>query len=186
MDLEFFRTINLGWRNPFFDVLFAALSHSALGQTVAIGAILLAIKPKTRPIGVAIGLAAIIGGTLLGGGFKTLIPRDRPSNLAFAITQEGHKKSSFPSSHTSCAFGVAAAAGIFASRRRKWGALTGLYVWAAGVGISRIYRGVHYPTDVLGGALLGIVGGCAAVLIVDHFFKSNDSSIASQNGIPDP
>ena len=176
MDLELFRSINLGWRNPFLDVLFAALSYSGLGQTVAIVAILLAIKPKTRPVAVAIGLGAIIGGTILGGGVKNLIPRDRPSNLTFAITQEAHKKSSFPSSHTSCAFGVAVSAGVFAARRRKWGAVTGLYVWATGVGISRIYRGVHYPSDVLGGALLGIVGGCAAVLIVDHFFRSSDIS----------
>lgn len=168
MDLELFRTINLGWRNPFFDVLFAALSYSGLGAAVGLVALAYAMKKDTRVLGFAIGLGAIIGGTLLGQTFKTLMPRDRPSNLSFAITQESHKKASFPSSHTSCAFGVATALGILAVRRRKWGVVTGIYVWATGVGLSRIYRGVHYPTDVLGGALLGIVGGCVAILIIDR------------------
>ena len=172
MDLELFRAINLGFRNPFLDVLFALLSYSGLGWTAAIVAIALAIKENTRPLAVAIGLGAIIGGTLLGGGTKNLMPRDRPSNLSFAITQEPHKHSSFPSSHTSCAFGVATAAGILAFRRRRYGVITGLYLWATVVGISRIYRGVHWPTDVLGGAMLGIVGGCIAVLIVDQVFRA--------------
>jgi undecaprenyl-diphosphatase len=172
MDLELFRSINLGWRNPFCDVLFALLSYSGLGATVALVAIPMAFFPKTRIAGIAIGLAALIGGTLLGQSAKTFMPRDRPSNMAITIAQEPHKKSSFPSSHTSCAFGVAVAGGILASRRRRWKVVAGLYLWATGVGISRIYRGVHWPSDVFGGMMLGIIGGCAAILIVDLVTRS--------------
>jgi membrane-associated phospholipid phosphatase len=170
MDIELFRAINTGWRNPFCDILFAILSYSGLGATVAVLAIPMACYKKTRIPGISIALAALIGGTVLGQTFKTLMPRERPSNMAYAITQEPHKHSSFPSSHTACAFGVAVAAGILASRRRKWLAVSGLYLWATGVGISRIYRGVHWPTDILGGALLGVIGGCLAIAVVDHFY----------------
>jgi undecaprenyl-diphosphatase len=180
MDLELFRAINLGWRNPFFDVLFALLSYSALGQFVALVAIPLLITKNRRVIGFAIGIGAVIGGTIFGQTFKTLMPRERPSNLPFAVAQEPHKHSSFPSSHTSCAFGIAVAGGILATRRRKWGVVAALYIWATLVGLSRIYRGVHWPTDVLGGALIGIVGGCIAVIIADLIFKVTED-IAAQN-----
>ena len=172
MDIEIFRMINLGWRNPVADVIFTVLSYSGLGAFVAIVAIGMATTKNFRIAGIVIGLAALIGGTLLGQTAKTLWPRDRPSNLATTIAQEPHKYSSFPSSHTSCAFGVAVAGGILASRRRKWGVVAGLYLWATGVGISRIYRGVHWPSDVLGGIMLGVIGGCIAVLVVDFATKS--------------
>jgi undecaprenyl-diphosphatase len=180
MDVEIFRFINLGWRNPFFDVVFALLSYSALGQVVAIVAIPLFITKNRRAIGFAVGIGAIIGGTILGQSFKTWIPRDRPSMQTYAVVQEPHKISSFPSSHTSCAFGVAVAGGILAARRRKWGAVAGLYIWATLVGISRIYRGVHWPSDVLGGAMIGIVGGCVAVLLADLLFKVAKDEGAAQ------
>jgi HAD superfamily hydrolase (TIGR01549 family) len=134
----------------------------------------------TELLGFAIGIGAVIGGTIFGQTFKTLMPRERPSNLPFAVAQEPHKHSSFPSSHTSCAFGIAVAGGILATRRRKWGVVAALYIWATLVGLSRIYRGVHWPTDVLGGALIGIVGGCIAVIIADLIFKVTED-IAAQN-----
>jgi len=60
---------------------------------------------------------------------------------------------SFPSGHASLAFSAAASLSI---QCRKWYVTVPAYIWAASVGYSRIYLGVHYPSDVLGGAAVGI------------------------------
>jgi membrane-associated phospholipid phosphatase len=60
---------------------------------------------------------------------------------------------SFPSGHTSLAFTTAASLSL---QFKKWYVVVPAYLWAASVGYSRIYLGVHYPSDVLGGAAVGI------------------------------
>lgn len=171
MDVQIFRAINLGWRNPAFDLLFGGLSYSGLGVAAAIVALLLLIKKETRIFGVAIGVSAIMGGTVIAQTMKSKIPRDRPSNLTFAHVQESIYHSSFPSGHTATAFAIATAIAILFVRRGKPAYAVLSYVWALGVGLSRIYRGVHWPTDVFGGALAGIVGGCLTILIIDAIVK---------------
>lgn len=75
---------------------------------------------------------------------------------------------SFPSGHTFGSF--AAASAIFCGVSRRWGiAVLGL---AAGIGFSRIYLFVHYPSDVMAGALLGIVFGTLAWRISGKVFAS--------------
>jgi len=73
---------------------------------------------------------------------------------------------SFPSGHTSSSFAFATA--VFANNK-KWG--IGAYVLAALIGFSRIYLGVHYCTDVLAGAVLGVVYGVIGVLVVGAIIK---------------
>lgn len=73
---------------------------------------------------------------------------------------------SFPSGHTSSSFAFATA--VFANNK-KWGIAA--YILAAVIGFSRIYLGVHYCTDVLAGAVLGIVYGAIGALIVGAIIK---------------
>jgi undecaprenyl-diphosphatase len=68
---------------------------------------------------------------------------------------------SFPSGHTSVSF--AAATAIYAINK-KWGIAA--YIFAAVMGFSRLYLGVHFPTDVLAGAL---VGTAAAMVMIKIF-----------------
>ncbi len=76
---------------------------------------------------------------------------------------------SFPSGHTSSAF--ASATAIFAANK-KWG--IGAYVFAALMGFTRIYLGVHFCTDVLAGAVVGIIYGIIGILVVKGILKLID------------
>ena len=60
---------------------------------------------------------------------------------------------SFPSGHSSLAFSAAASLSI---QCKKWYVTVPAYLWASSVGYSRLYLGVHYPSDVLMGAAVGI------------------------------
>lgn len=96
----------------------------------------------------AAGLAAIIGYIP-----KRLIARPRPtcaSSSRHALLKHPDAWS-FPSSHTATAFAAAITLGVVLGPAP----LAILVVWAAAVGISRVYVGAHYPLDVLMGAILG-------------------------------
>jgi undecaprenyl-diphosphatase len=61
--------------------------------------------------------------------------------------------SSFPSGHSSVAFQTATSLSLYV---RKWYVIVPAYAWACGMGYSRWHLGVHYPSDVAAGAILGI------------------------------
>lgn len=65
---------------------------------------------------------------------------------------------SFPSSHAVNNFGVATLFSLYYPKARTW-----LYAWASVVAISRVFVGVHYPSDVLGGTVIGM---CVGWLVV--------------------
>lgn len=116
--------------------------------------------PYAGPLMLSFLMASVINTAVL----KRIIPRERPSNLADALPQETFFHNSFPSGHTASSFGIAMMAVYL-----TWGtdrAWIGRWAfgWACLVGLSRIYRGVHWPSDVVGGALVGI--GLASLVAV--------------------
>jgi undecaprenyl-diphosphatase len=103
-------------------------------------------------------LIAALGGEALDQGLKLFFARPRPEAFFGLPEPETY---SFPSGHSmgSCCFygalAIIAMAGA-QSRRARWAIAAGAVALIALVGLSRIYLGVHYPTDVLGGYLAGL------------------------------
>lgn len=85
---------------------------------------------------------------------KYIVKRSRPY-ITYpdinALDTEGSP--SFPSGHTSAAFGLATSLSL---HYPKWYVVVPSFTWAGLTGYSRMYLGVHYPTDVLAGAALGV------------------------------
>lgn len=137
--------------------------YTALGNAgmlwIAISVLLLCYRP-TRKAGAVSLLALAIGFLCTNVVLKHLVGRPRPWLDVAGLTAliDEHDPNSFPSGHTCAAF--AAATVWFRAFERKWGAIA--LVMAAAMGFSRLYVGVHYPSDVLFGALVGAVSGAAA------------------------
>ena len=92
--------------------------------------------------------------SLITTPLKLSIKRERPfSKYPNDIIKYSSGGSyAFPSGHTSMAFSVATAVSLCYP---KWYVIAPAFLWASGVGYSRMYLGVHYPSDVLAGALVG-------------------------------
>lgn len=125
----------------------------------------LLLFPKTRRAGVA-GCTALCFSLLCTNCFlKPLVSRTRPWLVVeglIPLIQEGDLRS-FPSGHTSAAF----AAGVALLRTLpKPRARAAILVLAALMGLSRLYVGVHYPSDVLGGVLVGTFCGWAGTRLL--------------------
>lgn len=98
--------------------------------------------------------AAYLASTIVTHSTKHIVNRKRPFSSYPLIVKRTSAENflSFPSGHTSAAFCTATSVSL---RYRKWYVIAPAYIFAASVGWARMYQGVHYPSDVLAGALVG-------------------------------
>jgi undecaprenyl-diphosphatase len=169
--------------SPVLNTIFTFITH--LGDTPGIIwfiiGICLLIPKKTRKLGILLfaGLAfsSIINNLVL----KELIGRPRPYNLdpevwlnaGYTYEWPGLIKQSsspsFPSGHTSTSIGAAFA--LLLGCRKKYLAVgIPAFILSLLVGFSRIYVHVHYPTDVIAGAVVGLISGLAIWIFVEKVF----------------
>lgn len=164
-DQALFHLINGAWTTPVLDWLMPTLSRAGNSGAVwlaLLGVIAVFGKRTGRTVALA-GLFALVLGHGASDALKELTVRPRPlaSLLDVRLLVPEPSSYAFPSGHATSAF--SAATGVMLSARRSlkrvplsgWGML----VLAAAISYSRVYVGVHYPTDVLAGAGLGIACG---------------------------
>ena len=153
-----FSILNLiqGLRTPMFDqiVIFITSLANYVWYILIIG--LLLNKP-TRKIGVVLVVAMILQYLINAGILKHLFARVRPCNVDTTVELliKRPKGFSFPSGHSAAAFCVVGV--LYGAKIRElfWPVL----VLAILIGFSRLYLYVHFPTDVLAGALCGFLIG---------------------------
>ncbi len=146
---------------PWLDIIvpwITALGDSGLLWIVL--ALVLLVLPKQRETGVQLTLALLLDLILCNGLVKNLVNRVRPfelagiSDLLVALPDDP----SFPSGHTAASF-AAAVVLLRTGHPLRWPTLA----LAVLIALSRLYLYVHFPTDVLAGALLGTFCGLLAV-----------------------
>lgn len=143
-------------RNPMLDSLMKFITALGNGGMIWIGAtILLLIPKKTRSIGM-MSAVALLGSLIINNNIiKNIVQRPRPfvtfTDLQIIIPTPSEY--SFPSGHTSSSF--AAAAVFYRHLPKKLGLPS--VILAGLIGFSRLYVGVHYPTDVIAGVIMGIL-----------------------------
>jgi len=126
-------------------------------------ALFLLMFPRTRKAGAAMAVSLVLEVLCCNVLLKPLVARPRPCDINQAVQMliprpDGY---SFPSGHTGASF-AAASALFFGRNKFRVPAL----VMAALIGFSRLYLYVHYPTDVLAGALVGIMLGWMGNMLV--------------------
>ena len=155
-----------GFCSPFFEFI------SLLGKDgiflVLLSLALMLFRP-TRRFGTAMLFGVAIGAVFTNLFLKVAIARPRPYadensifyQLWLIMGQHMESDKSFPSGHTTAAFSTMTALFFTGNKRYSWTA----FIFAILMGISRIYLVVHFPSDVLGGIIVGFIAGCLGALL---------------------
>jgi undecaprenyl-diphosphatase len=168
MDTQLFFLINRGMANPLFDVLMPALTHQGFLLVIPLALYVLyagsrARTPTGRSYGrdaffaVLIAILAVPLADALGNQFKVLIARPRPCQSLEGVRLLVTCSSSFslPSSHAVTSFAYALPLLLLTRQFLPLPWRIAPVILAALVAFSRPYVGVHYPSDIIAGALLG-------------------------------
>jgi undecaprenyl-diphosphatase len=186
-DTELFLTLN-GWGVSWLDQVM--LLFSTIWLWIPLYALIAFVRFKQFPLTQAVIFmaACVVGVVLTDQGsywmFKETFQRLRPCQEEELLAQMRFLAPycglyGFVSSHAANTFGFAVIAGgifnhVFPKLR------TGLLVWALVVSYSRIYIGVHYPLDIFGGALFGVIVGRLVLAMI----KRQLAAVATLNAQP--
>ena len=175
-DKWLFTKINQSSANSLFDTILPFFREPLVWIPLYLFFILYAIynfPKKALAWIIGMGLTATTTDIISSRIIKPFIGRKRPCNdvemidtIRLLISNCG-QNGSFTSSHAANHFGIAMF--IYITMRNIWGNYTYLFfIWAALISYAQVYVGVHYPFDILGGAIVG----CSAGYFIAKIFKT--------------
>lgn len=134
--------------------------------------LVLLCHPKTRKAGIVSAIALLFSLVIDNLILKNLVARVRPYEVVDGLERlvEKQKDWSFPSGHSGASF--ASAIALYLIVKKRYG--IPVLVLAIAIATSRLYVGVHYPTDVICGSLIGIAGGFFAANVYARIEKKKD------------
>lgn len=145
------------WASPELDSLILFITSLAGGYFIAILTLILAAAfYLRREIYNSVYILLTLGGTLvLNLGLKLFFKRTRPDLWSLLVVEKSY---SFPSGHAMISMALALALIVLSFySRARWAAIVSGILYVLAVGFSRLYLGVHYPTDILGGWIMSAV-----------------------------
>jgi membrane-associated phospholipid phosphatase len=157
VDIDILKAINqqkeTNFKNNFFNATANSVTVINLAAPLSLLTAGIIKKDKKLQQNALFMAGGYIVSTIVTQGAKRIIQRERPFNTYSFITKKSEGGGySMPSGHTSAAFNTATALSLLYP---KWYVIAPSFVWASLVGYSRMYQGVHYPSDVVVGALVG-------------------------------
>jgi undecaprenyl-diphosphatase len=167
LEIDRFLLIKInGWHSPWLDSAMITLTNGLTWLPLfllVIGMLVYKFRWQSLVILVFIGLVIFLADRISAGLIKPWVGRLRPSHepdleglLHFVNNYKGGLYS-FVSSHAANAFGIATFLWLTIRKRVKW--VWVMFIWALIFSYTRVYLGVHYPSDILGGAVLGMTIG---------------------------
>jgi membrane-associated phospholipid phosphatase len=172
-DIDLLKEINLE-RNKSLDPSFKFITNSvspmSIGAPIAVLGLGLIQKDSSLKCKGIIMVEALCVNAFTTTALKLAFKRDRPFvTYPYLDKQVDAGSYSFPSGHTSSAFALATSLSLAFP---KWYVIAPAYLYASAAGYSRMHLGVHYPSDVLAGAIVGTGSALLSNYVQQKFMKS--------------
>lgn len=171
--------INNGWSNPVFDFILPLIRNKYFWLPLYVLCVSwIMYNHRVRHVALILfflGLAVFASDTISSKLIKYQVERPRPCHITGmeppVILRAGCGSGySFPSSHAANHFCVAAyMISLFGTYMGRWKYMW--WLWALMISIAQVYVGLHYPLDILGGAILGLIVGVSMGRFCHHNLK---------------